>query len=358
MILISVVGDYFSNVVPIFYEFRDRIKQHILVFDEKDKKAAKKISDGLIFFVKKYNLDIELLEFPIDEDSRGSMQQLINLVESKSPLDNAYFNLSDGHHAITIYLVDLLKGKDSKFIVYDKKENEYLLIEKDKTTKFVPKKSLSIIEHLNSKGLTVLSYKTANEILSRKSLIESVMSRFHEFSKLKYYAAHTKRVKIKNKRLKDDLINLGVIDTKGFVKDLTYLNGVIFEEYISSILLEYNIEELLCGCVIAYDKEQIVKNEFDILFMKDNHLHMIECKMKNNLRSEMDILTYKYDSLISVLDDDSKAMIINLKGFKENGVYIYPKRTIYFEIGYYEFHYPEKEKIEMAIESYFGIQKK
>ena len=47
---------------------------------------------------------------------------------------------------------------------------------------------------------------------------------------------------------------------------------------------------------------QALQNEFDILMMKDNHLHVIECKLRKSVPGEDYV--YKLDSVIDYLDDD------------------------------------------------------
>ena len=51
-----------------------------------------------------------------------------------------------------------------------------------------------------------------------------------------------------------------------------------------------------------------LQNEFDILMMKDNHLHVIECKLRKSVLGEDYV--YKLDSVIDYLDDDGKGMIL------------------------------------------------
>ena len=53
-------------------------------------------------------------------------------------------------------------------------------------------------------------------------------------------------------------------------------------------------------------------NEFDILMIKDNHLHVIECKLRKAVPDEQYV--YKLDSVIDYLDDDGKGMIVVIGG--------------------------------------------
>jgi hypothetical protein len=46
--------------------------------------------------------------------------------------------------------------------------------------------------------------------------------------------------------------------------------------------------------------------------IKDNHLHVIECKLRKSVPGEQYI--YKLDSVIDYLDDDGKGMIVVIGG--------------------------------------------
>ncbi|WP_295421273.1 hypothetical protein, partial [Sulfurovum sp.] len=62
------------------------------------------------------------------------------------------------------------------------------------------------------------------------------------------------------------------------------------------------------GTKVLFEEE--VENEFDILMIKDNHLHTIECKLVNGLNGEH--FVYKTELIMEYLDDDGKAMIVSI----------------------------------------------
>ena len=49
MTLVSVIGDFFSSVAPVFYEFKDKIDTHIIISDDskRDDRLAKKFQKGV-----------------------------------------------------------------------------------------------------------------------------------------------------------------------------------------------------------------------------------------------------------------------------------------------------------------------
>jgi hypothetical protein len=63
---------------------------------------------------------------------------------------------------------------------------------------------------------------------------------------------------------------------------------------------------------VLIEVEEGVQNELDILMIKENHLHTIECKLVNGLDSEH--FVYKTDLVMEYLDDDGKAMILSIGG--------------------------------------------
>lgn len=34
MVLVSILGDFHSSILPIYYQFRNEIKRHIIVYDD------------------------------------------------------------------------------------------------------------------------------------------------------------------------------------------------------------------------------------------------------------------------------------------------------------------------------------
>jgi len=97
------------------------------------------------------------------------------------------------------------------------------------------------------------------------------------------------------------------------------ITGGLFEYYIFLKIKDLNHDDIEIGVSVKqyYNEINFIPNEFDILIMRDNHLHMIECKFTKNV--SLDALVYKYMALQNLLDDDSK--IIMLTGhdkFKPN----------------------------------------
>ena len=86
MILVSVVGDFHSSILPVFYNFKDEISKHVLIYDDakRDVLNAKGINKGITKFIKKNNLNILELNYKLDEDSMQSLQRCAEYILSLS----------------------------------------------------------------------------------------------------------------------------------------------------------------------------------------------------------------------------------------------------------------------------------
>jgi hypothetical protein len=97
-----------------------------------------------------------------------------------------------------------------------------------------------------------------------------------------------------------------------------FITGGLFEYYIYLKLKDLDFDDIQIGVTVRkyLNKTDYIPNEFDILIMKDNHLHMIECKYSK--RVELDGLVYKYMGLKPLLDDDGKMCIVTRHEEPEN----------------------------------------
>jgi len=89
----------------------------------------------------------------------------------------------------------------------------------------------------------------------------------------------------------------------------SFIQGTVFEEYIYHLIVDnFDFDDVWVGTKVLFEEE--VENEFDILMIKDNHLHTIECKLVNGLNGEH--FVYKTELIMDYLDDDGKAMILSI----------------------------------------------
>ncbi len=289
MILVSIVGDFYSSVLPLFYEFKNKISTHIIIHDDcrSDVIAAKKIINGTSAFIKKQKLNIKSFVIKIDEDSYSASSKVNNLI-SKHVLnyEDLYINVTDGLANVGILLSDEFRAKGAKIITYDRYDNEYNLLTLDSMKTYKMKTSIPIKDHLLLKNIEVVS--TQNTDFALKN--EQALHLFFE----KYEADRT----------------LYAQDPKSKPSLLNKATGFLYEYYIYNLIKELHFDDILLGVKVKDNRlENIyIENEFDILIMKNNHLHMIECKYLKLL--DTTALLYKLDSVREILDEDANIMII------------------------------------------------
>lgn len=321
MVLVSIVGDFDSSILPIFYEFRDKIKKHILVYDDSkcDVLKAKGIKKGLSTFKKKYSYAFELDEFLIDEDSLEDISRACKfmLKECKDP-KAIFINTTDGLSSVSAILNYRLIKKGVNFISYDRYDNHYNLLNKESLKKLNIKESLNIRDHFMLKGYGVEGSNIASFAKKYpkqiREIFEKHSDKYDSFTKLPAGQKRVKELSNEYRKLKDIFIQMGQKDR--YIKD-PMLTGMLFESYIYNLLSNLDFDDIELGLKISrkYKNSKII-NEFDILIMKENHLHMIECKYKNNIKLED--LIYKYIALSEIIDEDGKMIIVTKKPHNYN----------------------------------------
>jgi hypothetical protein len=314
MILVSILGDFHSSIFPIYYEFKDKISTHIVVHDDafSEYKKNKKIIASLKKFNKKSNLEILTKEFIIDEDNLESIYKLIKFIKLTTfDLKNIYINTTDGLSNIGIILSAKLLKKGVKFLSYDMRENTYNVITQDNIINKKLKKQMSIKEHFLLKGLDVVT-STDKEYAHKnaKHIIELFEKYYDEFLILKKDI--TKRDFSRLNRYKNAAKTISKIGLN-HKKDFKKITGGLFELYVYLLIKDLGFDDIELGLILKqkFSKKTTITNEFDILLMKENHLHMIECKFSKKLI--MKNIIYKYSSLINLIDDDGKVILLTDK---------------------------------------------
>jgi flagella basal body P-ring formation protein FlgA len=306
----------------IFYEFKDSLDTHLIVHDNafKESLASKKTLKALKKFSKSHSLSLKTQEYSVDEDSFESILKLIAHIKSlESNLKNVYINTTDGLSNIGVVLGSKLLNKGVKILAYDMYENSYNLTTNSTIITKKLKSKMSIKEHFALKGLKIrafekkkFAHKNAKQI---KKLFES---HYEQFVVLKRDI--TSGTKIKAKKYVDALqiireLNLNTFTQK---KEIT---GGLFEWYVYLLVKDLGFDDIEVGVVIedSFSDSAVIRNEFDILLMKENHLNMIECKFTK--RIDVSALVYKYSNLINLIDDDGRMIILTDKETYSHDLY-------------------------------------
>ncbi|MBL0708444.1 MAG: DUF1887 family protein [Sulfurimonas sp.] len=319
MTLVSILGDFHSSILPIFYDYKDRLNTHLLVYDDskKDVQNAKNVNNGIKKFIKKNNSSLVGLNYKLDEDSIEALDRCAQyiLTLSDNPSD-IYINTTDGYATLTTILNNKLFNKGVNFIAYDMFDNQYNILNSSGLTTKNIEKNMNIVDHFLLKGykvekssLKVFAEKNAKNI---KKIFEKMSEKYDDFTKLDSYIYPTiDDLRGRYEHIKQIILEM---DSSFSVQPVKHplFTGTLFECYIYLVVKEMEFDDIEIGMEISRKyKNSYIKNEFDILIMKDNHLHMIECKFKNFIK--LDELVYKYIALASTIDEDGKMAIVTKK---------------------------------------------
>ena len=313
MILISILGIHDSSIFPILFQFKDNINTHIIIHDDSkyEKSMIKKVLDSEQRFKKFYSLNYQTLSIQIDEDSYDSIISCYKKIEiySNNDFKNIYFNATDGLVSSSIILSDKLLDKGASIIAYDIFDNGFNLVTKTSMEKRKITQNIDIKTHLMLKGYKIAFSGAKLEAIKRKKQVFEICE---NIDILHAFANQIQNQKVEDvdgfDKLKKLISQIGKNDDKSFIQ------GGIFEEYIYW-LIEDNFEFDQVMFNVKVEFEENLFNEFDVLMIKDNHLHVIECKLKKFLEGENYV--YKLDSVIDYLDDDGKGMILVIGGENE-----------------------------------------
>lgn len=310
MILISLLGKFDSSIFPIFFEFRNEITKHIIIHDDSkyETTKTKKLISAQANFKEFYSLNYEIISIKIDEDSYEdilSCYEKILMLSDNKP-ENIYFNGSGGLVSSTIILSNKLLSKGAYFIAYDIFDNGYNLVSKDSMEKRKITANKDIYTHFLLKGYEILSSGNKIEAHKRKNTVLKICE---DLGRLQDFAILIQNAKYEDIRgfsdIKELLFKIDKLDDKIFIQ------GTIFEEYIYWLLEDnFNFDQVMFNVKVQFDEN--LMNEFDILMIKDNHLHTIECKLRRSVPGEQYV--YKLDSVLDSLDDDGKGMLLVIGG--------------------------------------------
>lgn len=314
MILVSILGDFQSSILPIFYQFRNKITKHIIIYDDFkcDIKEAENSLKGIKRFCDKYSLDIHNISYKIDEDSKNDILKVVNFIKQHtSDIKHLYINTTDGLSSINTLLTLHFVPLGANILSYDRYDNECNIISQDNMQTYRLDDVPSIQDHFLLKNLYIDSIGDKEFALKHEQAIISLFETYHK--EFKRFANHVMQNTHPTFKGFDNIAN--IFNRIGIYRDdlkynQTLITGGLFEYYIFLKLKELKYDDIEIGTVIKqyYDNTDFIPNEFDILIMKDNHLHMIECKYTNKIK--LDQLVYKYMGLKNLIDDDGKIVMV------------------------------------------------
>ena len=320
------------NLLPILdSEFKPK-KTIFLV-----SKAMKQRAEYLAKTFEKLNVKVKLKNIS-DEFNFGLMEEEIFKLVEEYENESIALNVTGGTKLMSIAAENAFSALGKPIFYIDTDSNHILFISKNEEQKWLPnlemKAKNKIDIYLSAYGSTVLS--TQNPIEREKYLpaIEPFIKNYDNYTQVipllnlhttlsqsnGYKSEYTKDNK-KIGKLDELLLGLdyqGLLNYDGQTIDFknreikTFLNGGWLEDYTYFQLKEIaNIEDIACGADVANPKFKLGKNEyssenkgnkneFDIVFMAKNKLHIIECKtqlMDKNGGIKADDILYKLETL-------------------------------------------------------------
>jgi hypothetical protein len=318
MTLVSLISNEKSLNIPLLYEFKNKVKKHILIYDIEDKEIAKDIREGLINLKNKYNLKYKIKMVAIDEDKKKHFQKIFSILKREK--NKLFLNLPQADSALTIIISSFILKLKGVVFSYDKFENNYNVIARDfKTNKI--KNNLNLEDYM-----ILMNYKaekkTKENLLYKKQYIEKITSsKYFYFLRWKLINNSLDIKKIKNP-MKNWLLNINAINN-GKINKHIFL-GEIFEERMFWRLFEFDVDDIWMNVKITTEeiKKERLNNEFDILMIKDNHIITVELKY-GRMNIKPDELIYKEDSRMEFFGKDTRGIIFhitNQKQFSDNNI--------------------------------------
>ena len=223
----------------------------------------------------------------MDEDSFKAASQVNALVAKHvTKYEYLYINITDGLANVGTLLSSEFRPKGANIITYDRYDNEYNLLTKYSMKTYKVQNSIPIKDHFLLKNIEVVSTQSSDFALKHKKALHLF---FEKYEADKYLYKQDPEAR------------------NALVKMQT---GFLYEYYIYNLIKELHFDDILLGVKVRDNRldDIYLENEYDILIMKDNHLHMIECKYQKSL--DVTALLYKLDSVRETLDEDANIMIV------------------------------------------------
>ncbi|MDR2152239.1 MAG: DUF1887 family protein [Helicobacteraceae bacterium] len=315
MVLVSLLGDFDSSILPVFFEYKSDITVHVLVYcgGEREDKKAFRIARGLNALRAKYRLKCTLREIRLEKSDLESILKLSISLAQFAPPDHLFLNVSDGEADIAILLAKEILDIDAKLLIYGRYSNDLSVLTANGLKKAPLKHNMNIDDHIISKGYQLIEAKSKSDLERRKPFAQEITNNFALFQKYRKRIMEGKEI---NEELYGAIIRplykIGAVNRRGKPENINYILGELFEEQIYHIVSRLDFDDVISGAKVRYETINgvTIQNEFDVLMIKNNHLYIIECKFRDRVDGEN--LIYKYDALLEQMDADGKVMIINV----------------------------------------------
>lgn len=318
MKLVTIVHSQKIEYIPIIYEFFQKTKQHILVFDQDDRFFADELKNSLNKLNLKYKMKIEIILIEIDEDSKKDMQQTSKVFKGENI--EIYLNGAGADTALFTVISSLILNKHGKVIAYDKEDNSYNTVTQNGFSNQKIENNMHLEDFLILMGEELISESPKEKILEHKEELELLFGDPKRMFKVRFLLKHrkTKELKKRYSKIMEALKTLDIVDENDQIKGHGFVHfGILFEEFVYLQLKDFEFDDIKVGAKIRFDKYQVeqnnieVSNEFDILIINENKIGFIECKIGDS--SDPLSTIYKSDSIMEYFGQNASSMIVNIE---------------------------------------------
>lgn len=302
-ILVSVISEQTIPNILLIKEFSNENIEHLFITTDAMEKEGRSI-----WIERAVGFEINsITRIIVDQNNTKSISvKLQSEISIKNQVDYLV-NLTGGTKPMTLAIFDFFKSLNAKII--------YIPIGKNVIEELYPtvsnsetniKYRLNLKEYLQAYGL----YFQSDE-----NLLYDNAYTFNFFNQFK-----TKRFSFKKEQR---IINSHQAESK---LDRTYFSGRWFEEYIYlKIKKDFNLSDdaISLGVKISRNpSESQYDNEYDVVFVKDNSLYVIECKAsmgsKNTLKDKIDEYLYKLGAITKDFGLRTNSYIFTLTNIEHN----------------------------------------
>ncbi len=256
-ILISVLSDYLQPNFLLIKELEGEYDELIFITTEIMESKNKKKSYWLS---KALKLGNEVGKIVVEEDDYEAVVEALDKEQFSS--ENQYIvNLTGGTKVMSIAVHDYFSKFNPKFYYVPIGKNEIKSFN-SKEEGIPLKYRMNLVEYFTLYGL---SYKCDNSLIYKEEHSKNLFGRFKNVNFNRSKIAELANAQSLNKAL-----------------DKRYYGGTWFEEYAYSRLKEelgLNDGQICKSAKIFRETSTENDNEIDVMFVKDNLLHIFECKV-------------------------------------------------------------------------------
>lgn len=247
-----------------------------------------------------------------------------------------YVNITGGTKIMSLAAYTFFSKLDSQIFYLPIKKNIYEKFSKgaESTVKYHFKKPLSLHDYLYSYSIEIKNFDEINRLVMPVDFTRNFMNLFMTDDSLKNIISDLRKLtsdrskvdsiqkhglKVSSVKKLSDFLSIIGIPSREMIsyKELEYFIGGWFEEYFYDYLrIQAKLFDEQIGIKVKIEFKK-AQNEFDVIFVKDYTLYVIECKsgfsnVNNEYKSKIEEVIYKLSSLKNKFGLNVKSYLVTL----------------------------------------------